>query len=580
MTVDEQIANFAASIDVRLERLLLVDVTGFSTTISLRSQASALLGDSVFPIAMSRLRKLRNTHYRNGLRYNSVGPWFLDALAAPLVLAIVSDETFIKEFVKEDLYQNIRHKCLVHFVQVDAGRRNNLRGSMNGIPTFEVGRKASGFFSCNRRNSVFSWKVTKFDNKPRACAEAEPVRVGLRKLSKRPKSPLDNYEHLRFDLTCSLNTSLIEFHVDVRPIMFHLKEIEHLHFFHTAFNSIVGVAKFTDCVTLLELREVNIFTLLEPFSLFTWIAFASSVVLLSAVHAFAGHTSFVETVFNSLFNFINSTSIAFGKKKCSVLLICLLTVAMNFYVGNFYGNDVITRFVDPSEPAYVDSVRQCRFASVCNDIHFTLRYMQVEKTALCGLSDGQKRATGFYLQRVEPNRSVTENEEKLWFTDMDEADALFLEFGNVEIKRKTRGFDRAKLLTRALTQRVPFYARIVEHGIIPESVIYVGEVKYTGFRKMIDAFESSVLTKTLRKFNEMSPQSRKFLPLHESRGEFDMRSLVRLTALFLFEGVMTLFIFCLEESKPACVARIWEHLGFVSEVSTQKLSTPNIPSSD
>ena len=112
----DQIEWYAAITGIDLNKLLIVDIYGIVRNHSFHTRASMLLGEREFLPAMEDFKmKRRNHHSTHMLRYGTVGPWYLSALAAPQLIAIVSDASPLREVETYDLYQNIRHKCVIHF---------------------------------------------------------------------------------------------------------------------------------------------------------------------------------------------------------------------------------------------------------------------------------------------------------------------------------------------------------------------------------------------------------------------------------------------------------------------------------
>lgn len=174
-TLVTQIEDYAANIGIKLDRLLIVAVSGTLSKLSFHTRASLLLGDTEFPVAMEKLRKRRESRARSYLIGRTAAPWFLTALASPQIIAIVSDNASFDQFDHTDLYQNIRHKCIVHFFSGAAYWKVQKAFLTRGIPLLELG-KSKKYFTYNRRNALVAWHEERFDDDPEGCAKAPPVR--------------------------------------------------------------------------------------------------------------------------------------------------------------------------------------------------------------------------------------------------------------------------------------------------------------------------------------------------------------------------------------------------------------------
>ena len=186
-TFEEQIEYYATISRIRVEQLLVVDITGTLTRLSIRSPTPLLLGDSMHSLALNNFRKIKRRYFSlevfDDFRKGTVGPWYLNALAAPQFIAIVSDTLPEKENRENDFYQNIRHKCIVHFFYGDVKYQIVELIPLYGIPLLHFSTYKSSFW-CNRKNAVVSWIELDLIDKPQECANAESVEVEINGFSR------------------------------------------------------------------------------------------------------------------------------------------------------------------------------------------------------------------------------------------------------------------------------------------------------------------------------------------------------------------------------------------------------------
>ena len=355
---DERIEYFTEHTKIKLEQLLLVDISGTLSKLKFHTRTSLLLGEMEHSRALAE--KSRKKRRASDILGVSVGPWYLNALTAPQFIAVVSDALTYKERDKYDFYQNIRHKCVI-LLFCEKIRYLVQFSSMYGIPYFIMWNSTS-FFECNRGNNIVSWRDTRFKDKPRECTEAKALQARIADISVLPS----NYIGVSLDLSSGRNTTRVQLNIMFRAVSIQARDAEDLQFHHTAKNNIIDMNHFDECYMAQRRLPTDVLTLLEPFPLSVWLLFSLSIILLSLAHKFLERTSFTETLCGTVFNFIYATPIVFENRRSSALLICVVTVAMNFYMGNLYGNDVITRFVDSSELCEYKGFFQFRLNYACD----------------------------------------------------------------------------------------------------------------------------------------------------------------------------------------------------------------------
>ena len=544
--VAEQIEDFAELVGIKLERLLLLDVSNVLSKHSSPIRSSLLLGKTEFLREMESVKIIRKKKPFNPFfQKRTIGPWFLSALASPLPMAIVSDGVFFKEFEEEDLYQNIRHKCIVHFFLADIRRQLIGARSMNGIPIYEL-RRSSSSFTCNRRNAVVSWKDSDLRNRPRECLEAKPVHFRVKNFSQRRGYDTIAQE-ITLELKCWWNTSVIELPLRVVPLAIYVKYVEDVYMHHTAVNSVVDMNKLDDCVTMLRVKRINMLTLLEPFPLNYWIVFLISVVSLSLTRQLADRRPFFKNMSSVAFNFLNATPITLNSRKSSVQLICCITLAMNFYLSNYYTNDVITRFVDPSEVLKTKNFFQCRTNYLCDHRFIVISNMLHFETAVCGLTNEQKLQTEVPLQRVGYEIVPLDGGERHIYRSLGKAHGFFLKFNGNEIRKRSPSVRGVKLLARPLTQRNEFFVRFSEHAIIS-----AGDAGSDQARSVPSMAEKAFLTLQDRKLEVLireSFDSGRYLMPTEPRGQFNMLSFAKVAPLFYTAAAFSSVVFGIEKMR-------------------------------
>lgn len=243
-------------------------------------------------------------------------------------------------------------------------------------------------------------------------------------------------------------------------------------------------------------------------------------------------------------------------------MICASTLLMNFYLGSFYSNDIITRFTDPSELLEVRRYVQCSLNQGCDSKSFVLLEMILNRSATCGMTGEQMASAAVPLQAVKYRLMPSHTIGLKLYGFHDVAHGDFLAF-NDEFKNDWRGMPKGTILLRSLTQRVAFYTRIFEHSIIPRRLIYANFSKAASL-----ALKALVMIgeKNFEGYLESFFRSDKYLRPNEPRGLFTLPSFVQLIPLFLTVIVVSCILFAVEnavrsaENSIQIGSRFWHRL--------------------
>ena len=111
-TPAQQIEEIGKLCNIGIEQILIVDTSGFLSSLTFSTRASLLLADT--QATVSTTAKKDNLFLPP---MDFIQPVFLNALAAPQFVALLSPANrFDGQGRNADIYQNIRHKCFVHLL--------------------------------------------------------------------------------------------------------------------------------------------------------------------------------------------------------------------------------------------------------------------------------------------------------------------------------------------------------------------------------------------------------------------------------------------------------------------------------
>lgn len=544
ITVENQIEEFAALSGIKVERLLIVDISNTLSEFRSLTMANLLLAEPEHILALEERGKMP-LHNRAA---HSVGPWFLNSLAAPQHIAIVSRLGSSNVYDSDDLYQNIRHKCLVHFLYGDMRVAPGTPTSY-GVHSFQRGRRTT-YFTCGRNDGVLAWRENHLRKKIHECLESRPTLVKY-DIKYHKFSPA--VQDLTIGIFFRWNESLAELPASLAHINLFPSQVKNLFVYHTAVNNIVDMNHHTECYILLRIKRRDIYELLTPFSLGIWTIFLLNVTSLSVLLAFAARASLLGTVSLILLNFMKATSIGLKSKRSSHLVVCILVLFMNLIISNVYSDVFLANFLDPTEPNSVKKFVQCHLNVKCTHRAFTIGYMARGHTAVCGLSKVQLLTMNMPLHRVDFRvASQDDGHGPALYDRADSAHALFLKFNGRLIMRHPRHWSVPRLLVRSLNQKSVFFVRLFEHALIPSRALQpirrnARQPREFGDRvsdKILSTYDSR-LEGALRETFAVDG----YLSSEGSRGCFEMENLEKLAPLFAVCSIICSTFLLLEKAK-------------------------------